>query len=125
MRNSGVDWRAARTTGQAYIEGLGTISIEEMDELNRWAERFSLSDIQALFSNDVNVIWTAFPGHGILHNNNAYSPEWLFANIERAVYGELIPLHDLERVIDTAENHFGFINEITAEATTTIQAAYS
>jgi len=84
---------------------------------------FSLSDIEALFSNDVNVIWAAFPGHGILHDNKAFSPEWLFNNTERALYGELIPLDEFQAVLDFAVNEWLFVNDITNNTAVTLQTA--
>jgi len=99
---------------------------DEARKAFRWREGiFSLSDIQALFSNDVNEIWDAFPGYGILHNNRAYSPEWIFQNIERAVYGELLSLYDLEDVIDAATNYFGFGGDLVDTATATLQTAFA
>jgi len=96
---------------------------DEAWEARRWRSHKSLSDIEALFSNDVNVIWAAFPGFGVLHNNRAYSPEWILNNTERAIYGELIHLSDIQLVIDTAVNDFLFINDITDTAIATHQSA--
>ena len=97
---------------------------DETRKAFRWRDGvMSMSDIQALLSNDVNEIWAAFPGYGILHNGRVYSPEWLFSNTERAIYGELIPLSDLESVVYNAINNFGFIGEITDIAMHTLQTA--
>jgi len=70
-----------------------------------WAGRFSMKDIEALFSNDVNLLWAAFPGYGILYNNRAYSPEWILNNVERAVLEEGLPIDEIERVIKTASSY--------------------
>jgi len=126
-------------------EELRGMSMQEINELVEWSRTIeirpferndetrkamqwsthvlTLSDIQSLFSNDVNEIWAAFPGYGTLHNNRAYSPEWLFHNIERATYGELIPLSELEGVIYTAVNRFGFVGNLLDTAKTTLQTA--
>lgn len=51
----------------------------ELDEFNLgaslWMSFRSLSDIEALFSNDINVVWESFPGSGVLLSNRAYTPE--------------------------------------------------
>ena len=98
---------------------------EESDWLDAqiWAMSYSISDIQALFSNDVNEIWAAFPGQGVLYNDRAYSPEWLLSNTERAIYGELIPLHDLGRVIERADFHQG-LSGIASVSNTILQTAH-
>jgi len=90
-----------------------------------WRSWKSSSDFEALFSNDANVIWAAFPGFGVLYNDNVYSPEWILNNTERALYGELIPLSDIYRVLNTAIYDFWFINELTDTATIIYQSAYT
>jgi len=126
----------------AQEEAFG-LSIDEIDDLVTWArtvntrmvsdedrlmatiwrEQRSLSDIDTLFSNDVAKLWDAFPGLGVFHNNNAYSPEWLLNNMERSIYGELIQLDEIVRVLDTVTNDIGLISEIISTADAILQSA--
>jgi len=81
-----------------------------------WARLvFSLSDIEALFSGDVNLLWEAFPGYGVVQNNRAYSPEWILNNIRRAVLEEQIPMTEISRIIEMAEV-FEVLDAVVAQA---------
>ena len=64
---------------------------------------FSTSDFEALFSGDINRLWAAFPGSGVVQNGRAYSPEWILNNIRTAVVEEEIPLGEIWRIIYRAE----------------------
>ena len=93
---------------------------EEEDIASLWRHFMSLCDIEALFSDDIYEIWAAFPGYGVLYNGRAYSPEWILNNIERAIIEEGIPIHEIERVFEVA-NDFSFTGEILQEAYMTFQ----
>ena len=71
----------------------------EMQHVTSWASSYSLSDIEALFSNNVSMLWAAFPGLGIYHNGRAYSPEWVLNNMERAIVEEQLPFSEIERIL--------------------------
>ena len=101
-----------------------TLSDEELLMIFNWRRhRFSLCDIDALFSNDVSKIWAAFPGLGVYHNGNAYSPEWIMQNIDTAINEKQIPLHEISRVFDTAITTFGYENEEINSAKAIFQEA--
>jgi len=112
----------ARTVGHLYINELGAVTFDEIDRIGSWEGHFTSSDIAAMFSGCVNTLWAAFPGYGVLQNNRAYSPEWILNNTERALYGELIPLGEVERLIDRANFHL-VLEEITDAADTILQTA--
>ena len=67
-----------------------------------WMHQHSLAHVEALFSNDVNALWEVFPGSGVLHNNRVYTPEWIFQNTERAIFGEHIPLDAIDNILNNA-----------------------
>jgi len=71
----------------------------------RWVIPYTIRDLEAMFSGDVEQIWEAFPGYGVLKNGNAFSPEWIMNNIEEAVIEHQIPLEEIERIIDLASIH--------------------
>ena len=81
--------------------------------------QFSLCDWYALFSNDVETVWNAFPGGGVFHNGRAYSAEWIMQNMERAIHEEGIPLHEIEGVFQRIEESFlvGMAEAVTAQST--------
>jgi len=81
----------------------------------RWsAHRFSLSDFDAIYSNDIEVIWNAFPGYGVFNNGRVYSPEWIVHNMERAIYEEQIPLDEIARVLDSVSGSGIMFEELLA-----------
>ena len=84
-----------------------------------WNLRHSISDIEALFSGDVYQMWAAHPGYGVAQNGRAYSPQWILNNIERAVLEELIPLGEIWRIINMAEDH-PQLEEVVANAQATL-----
>lgn len=88
---------------------------EEISNAQFWAITYSQSDIDALFSNDISKLWAAFPGAGVLHNGNVYSPEWILNNISRAVLDEQIPLEEIERIFEIASNFHILSGEMMAE----------
>jgi len=90
---------------------------------NIWANLvLSLSDIDALLSGDVNQLWAAFPGHGVVQNNKAYSPEWILNNITQAVGAEQIPLEEIWRIINRAENFYQ-LDDVVANARSALETA--
>jgi len=94
---------------------------EDLGNASFWARFYSLSDIEALFSNDVYALWTAFPGTGVVHNGRAYSPEWILNNMHSAVMQESIPLYEIERIIVHA-GYFPQLDEVREMAESTLQA---
>jgi len=68
-----------------------------------WERIYSLSDIEAFFSGDVNRLWEIDPGYGVVQNNRAFSPSWIITNVERAVLEEQIPESEVWRIIYMAE----------------------
>ena len=112
---------AAVETGYAYIEGLGTVLLNEIDDAILWETLFCLNDIKALFSNDIYKIWAAFPGYGVVHNGRAYSPEWIMQNISQAINQEGIPLQEIERIFEMAAFHRS-LDEIRTNAEATFRA---
>jgi len=88
---------------------------EQQNEAQLWEIRYSFSDIEALFSNDVYKLWAAFPGYGVMRNGRAYSPEWIMNNIEEAMIDEQIPL---EYIIDimNASNAYPVLSEVNSRA---------
>jgi len=85
-----------------------------------WASfRFSLSDWYALFSNDVETVWNAFPGNGVFHNGRAYSAEWIVQNMEQAIHVEGIPFHEIEGVFQRIDESFlaGMYEAVAAQST--------
>ena len=107
---------------------------EEIEELVNWARHgtptvitdrgieyfwervvFSLSDLDALFSGDVQQIMDAFPGYGVIHNGNGYSPEWILNNIEAAVVEHQIPESEIWRIISMAEDFYQ-LDEVVSNA---------
>jgi len=112
---TGAEIGIARAVGYLYIDGLGAINMDELNGIGLWEVLFSISDIQAIFSNDVEQIWNAFPGYGIFYNGRAYSPEWIFQNISAAIHEHQLPLYEIERVFETA-HAFGATIEIISNA---------
>ncbi|MCL2353827.1 MAG: hypothetical protein FWC69_04270 [Defluviitaleaceae bacterium] len=113
----------AREIGYGYIPTLGIVYIEEMGDRGFFATAFDSSDIAALFSNNITKLWSAFPGYGVYQSGRAYSPEWLLNNTERAIYGELIPLGEFDRIINMA-SHFEILDDIVDKADTQIGIAH-
>jgi len=111
---------SAVEAGYAYIPELGLVYLQELDDRHFWSSRLSLSDINAIFSNDINKLWNAFPGAGILHDDKAHSPEWIFTNIEQAIYSQLIPLDKLHYLV----NESFFAGYGTSEASAQLQTAH-
>ncbi|MCL2579905.1 MAG: hypothetical protein FWE32_07710 [Oscillospiraceae bacterium] len=71
-----------------------------------WATMvFSVSDIEAIFSGDAERIWAAFPGEGVFLGGNVYTPEWILNHIEDAVNEAQIPLFEIMRIINLAEQY--------------------
>lgn len=90
-----------------------------------WADLvFSRSDFEALFSGDVNQLWAAFPGHGVVHNGRAYTAEWILNNISAAVLEEQIPMGEIERMIELATD-FEQLAYVVSSAQSSLQAAAS
>ena len=112
----------ARELGYAYIPILGIVTIEELDERGSWINALSSQDIHALFSNCVTTLWQHFPGYGIYQSGRAYSPEWLLNNIERAIYGEALPLEELNRVMGLASG-FSVLYDIVHYASVEVNRA--
>ena len=98
------------------------VDVHERADAQFWGIRFSSNDIEALFSNDVNVVWNVFPGQGILQDSNVYSPEWILSNIERAIYGEGLSLSEIDRIVHAAFFHSSLDTQ-SYEALTTLQTA--
>ena len=99
----------------------GTHSFEEEADASLWASMYSLSDLDALFSNDIYTLWTTFPGPGVFHNGNVYSPEWILNNMDQAISDEQIPLHEIDRILGHAVYH-PELDEVRFAAETTLQA---
>ena len=92
-------------------------------EAAKWAVHvLTTTDIEALFSNDVSMIWASFPGFGVYTNGRAYSPEWILNNMERAIFEEQIPLHEIERILGYTRYYSQF-DAIRLAAESTFQAA--
>jgi hypothetical protein len=103
--------------------GTHASTYEEL-EAQVWAIQHSLSDLEALFSNDVYAIWTAFPGYGVFYNGRVYSPEWIMQNINEAITDEQIPLQEIMRIIDMTVYHPD-LDEMRINATSIFQAELS
>ena len=86
-----------------------------------WMHQCSLSDIEALFSNDVYEVWAAYPGSGVIQDGKAYSPEWIMHNVDRAVREEQIPVADIIRIADRASRH-PVLDDIRIEVEAFLQA---
>ena len=99
----------------------GVHSSEEEANAHFWAMSYSLSDLEALFSNDVYALWAAFPGTGVVHNGRAYSPEWILHNMNSAIMYEQIPIIEIERILEHA-THFTQLDEIREMAESTFHA---
>ena len=69
------------------------------------ALRFSTRGINAIFSNNLYEIQYIFGGNGIVHNNMAFSPEWVFQNIEKAIYEKQLPTDEILRIISRSMWH--------------------
>jgi len=85
-----------------------------------WAVyRFSLNDWYALFSNDVETVWNAFPGGGVFYNGRVYSAEWIMQNMDRAIHEEGIPFYEIESVFQRIDESFlaGMTEAIAAQST--------
>ena len=97
-------------------------SDEGIGDLNRpiWINLFTSSDFEALFSGDVYRLWEAFPGFGVVQNGRAYSPEWILNNIKRAVHEEQIPLGEIWRILNMAED-FPQLDDVVANAQAFLQ----
>jgi len=107
-----------------WARGLDIPSIEcddEAWEVVLWTTRRSLREIEALFSDDIYFVWTTFPGSGVFHNGNVYSPEWILNNMDRAISEEQIPLHEIDRILGHAVYH-SELDEVRFAAETTLQA---
>ena len=112
----------------AYEKAVGNIPIDEIDRLviwartvdtskldandiqNRreagfWRHQYSLQGIEALYSNDIEQLWAAFPGAGAMINGRVYSPEWIINNMEQAIVEERIPVPDILDVMQFT-SHF-------------------
>ena len=87
-----------------------------------WAWSYSLSDMEALVSNNVTAIWAAFPGAGIYNNGRAYSPEWVLNNMEAAVLQEQLPPAEIVRILELA-SHYQCLDDIRYEAEIAFHAA--
>ena len=99
------------------------LPFEERLKAANWLNQRSLSDINALFSNDVYEIWAAFPGAGVIQNGKVYSPEWILNNMYVAIHVEEIPLYEIVRVINASmEFHSGYLSRVVSSAITTFQA---
>ena len=81
-----------------------TLTDDEKNVYIFWQYRLSLSEIEALFSNDIYVIWDSFPGHGILYNGRAYSPEWIIQNMYEAIWEHKLPFNEISRVLERVSN---------------------
>lgn len=90
-------------------------------EASFWMHQRSISDIEALFSNNVYKLWDAFPGVGIVLNGRAYTPEWIVHNITNAIHDEQIPLDEIDRIIGQASYHT-ILDVIRRNAETVFQA---
>ena len=109
----------------AYEKAVGNITIDEIDRLVTWARtvdfstltfdedtiagfwrhQYSLQEIEALYSNDIEQLWAAFPGAGAMINGRVYSPEWIINNMEQAIVEERIPVPDILDVMQFT-SHF-------------------
>jgi len=107
-----------------WARGLDIASIECDDEawdVAIWAGMRSLREIEAIFTDDINFLWETFPGFGVLQNGNVYSPEWILSNIDRAITEEQIPIHEIERILESASYH-SHLDEIRLTAESAVQA---
>jgi len=86
-----------------------------------WRRRYTLSDLEAIFSGSVAQIWAVFPGYGVVQNNRAYSPEWILSNIVQAVREEQIPMSEILRILEKAEG-FPELSEVVAQARALLEA---
>jgi len=86
-----------------------------------WRRRYTLSDLEAIFSGSVAQIWAVFPGYGVVQNNRAYSPEWILNNIVQAVREEQIPMLEILRILEKAED-FPELSEVVAQARALLEA---
>ena len=96
------------------------VTDEEMGEAF-WSWQYSFSDVEALLSHDVSLLWQAFPGYGVYHNGRVYSPEWIMQNIEQAVTVERIPLAEVERIVEMASDFSYFLGDVVVSAETFLQ----
>jgi len=95
----------------------------ERAEASFWASLVhSLSDFEALVSNNVSAIWAAFPGYGIYQNGRAYSPEWVLTNMWAAVLQEQLPEDEIMRIFELA-SHYPCLDIIRQEAEITFYTA--
>ncbi|MCL1935059.1 MAG: hypothetical protein FWF57_01575, partial [Defluviitaleaceae bacterium] len=62
-----------------------TLTFDEDTIAGFWRNQYSLQEIEALYSNDIEQLWAAFPGAGAMINGHVYSPEWIINNIEQAI----------------------------------------
>jgi len=95
---------------------------QERADASFWAWSLSLSDIEALVSNNVTTIWAAFPGHGIYQDGRAYTPEWIFNNMEYAVIQERLPPDEIIRILQHARD-YKCLDDIRNEAEIAFHAA--
>jgi hypothetical protein len=108
----------------ALVTSARAMNLLTMDEeewkISVWRHFTSLSDIDALYSNDVRKLWESFPGEGVMQNGIAYSPEWIMHNVERAINEEQIHFEEILRIVDRASWHYE-LQQVTIEAVSTIQ----
>ena len=83
-----------------------------------WRSLFSISDLDALFSNEIYQIWEHFGGNGVLHNGMAFSPEWIVNNIEKALVEKEIPVEEVIRVLEYAYNTYAIYSPELTEMLT-------
>ena len=81
------------------------MTLEERDRASFWIHQYSLQEIEALYSNDIEQLWAAFPGAGAMINGRVYSPEWIINNMEQAIVEERIPVTDILDVMQFT-SHF-------------------
>ena len=74
----------------------------ERFEALSWTLRHTSREIEALYSDDIYFVWDVFPGFGVIHNGNVYSPEWVLTNMKRAIMDEQIPIYEIERILAQA-----------------------
>ena len=74
---------------------------------------YSLSDIEAFFSGDIDHIWEISPGYGVVQNGRVYAPSWIINNIEAAVLEHQIPESEIRRIIETFEEFYTLYNEVS------------
>jgi len=74
-----------------------------------WRNQFSLSDIDALFSNDIHKLWERFPGSGVFYNGMAFSPEWIVHNMDVAIHEKYIPIEEIENVFERLSSYYEIV----------------